>query len=135
MKSFLFFTVGLFLLVQAGSCQSKASSSSVATTQNTQNGAKISAETFKKRAAEAGVQIIDVRTPQEFAGGYIVGAKNININDPAFQSKIAALDKNKPVLVYCAVGGRSGKAAATLVNLGFTDVSDLSGGYTHWPYK
>ncbi|TAE59522.1 MAG: rhodanese-like domain-containing protein, partial [Bacteroidetes bacterium] len=42
------------------------------------------------------------------------------------------LDKSQPVFVYCAVGGRSGRSAQTLQQLGFTQVYDLEGGITRW---
>ncbi|MBK8554787.1 MAG: rhodanese-like domain-containing protein [Lewinellaceae bacterium] len=80
----------------------------------------------------AGVQLIDVRTPEEFAAGHLVGAKNINYYDADFQSKINQVDKSKPVLVYCAVGGRSAQAASKMNKMGFTQVYDLAGGINAW---
>lgn len=77
-------------------------------------------------------QIIDVRTPQEFAGGYISGAVNINYNDPGFMAQINNLDKNKPVMVYCLSGGRSSDAAQKLVEAGFQNVYDMKGGTMSW---
>ncbi|MGL5892977.1 MAG: thioredoxin domain-containing protein, partial [Bacteroidia bacterium] len=77
-------------------------------------------------------QLIDVRTPQEFAGGHIEGAMNIDWNGNAFESMAAPLDKNKPVFIYCKVGGRSAKAAASLRSMGFTQVTELKGGFDAW---
>lgn len=76
--------------------------------------------------------IIDVRTPKEFAEGSIEGAKNINWQDAAFAEQIQSLDKNKPVFVYCLVGGRSGEAAALMRQQGFTEVYELEGGMMKW---
>lgn len=87
---------------------------------------------FAAKIATPNVQLIDVRTPQEFAKGHLENAKNINFNDTEFKQKIALLDKSKPIAVYCGVGGRSGKASKILVELGFKDISDLAGGITAW---
>lgn len=78
------------------------------------------------------VQLIDVRTPEEVAAGFIKGSQHIDIYDPEFVSKIEGLDKNKPVAVYCAAGGRSAKASTQFKKLGFMKVYDLTGGYRGW---
>ncbi len=78
------------------------------------------------------VQLIDVRTPEEYAEGYIKNAVNINFYDDDFLEQMSALDKDKPVYVYCRLGGRSGKASAQLKEAGFTKVYDLEGGITKW---
>ena len=80
-------------------------------------------------------QIVDVRTPQEFQGGYISEAKNINIYDADFKTQIAKLDKNKPVFVYCKAGGRSADAAKKFIELGFKEVYDLQGGMMGWEHQ
>lgn len=95
----------------------------------------VSASEFKEKMAIEGSQLIDVRTPGEVAGGKIEGSTNINFNDPNFKDQISKLDHNKPVLVYCAVGGRSARAAAAFKELGFKEVYDLQGGYNSWPFK
>lgn len=81
---------------------------------------------------DTSVQLIDVRTPDEYQSGHIAKAVNYNINDASFGENLAKLDLNRPVLVYCAVGGRSGRAAAQLDKLGFKKVFDLRGGMTAW---
>lgn len=75
--------------------------------------------------------VLDVRTAGEFAGGHLVGAINIDVTKSDFDKRIARLDKKKPILVYCAVGGRSASATKVLVSKGFT-VYDLVGGYSRW---
>lgn len=77
-------------------------------------------------------QILDVRTPDEFASEHIDNAKNANWNGDDFETKVAAYDKSKPVFVYCLSGGRSKKAAAKLNQLGFTTVYELEGGMMNW---
>ncbi|MEO0581816.1 MAG: rhodanese-like domain-containing protein [Bacteroidota bacterium] len=76
--------------------------------------------------------LIDVRTPQEYAGGKIPGAINLNVNNPNFQEKLAELDPSRPVLVYCHAGGRSARAGRIMTNYGFTEVFNLQGGITQW---
>ncbi|MEP7321807.1 MAG: rhodanese-like domain-containing protein [Saprospiraceae bacterium] len=78
------------------------------------------------------VQLIDVRTPGEVSSGYIKGSVNIDYSDPEFIKKMSALDKTKPVAVYCAAGGRSGRSASKLKELGFTQIYDLTTGMTGW---
>ncbi len=85
--------------------------------------------------AAQNVQLVDVRTPDEYRSGYIAGAVNINSHDADFAQQLARLDKEKPLMVYCAVGGRSGKAAAKLTEMGFKNVIDLEGGMTAWKAK
>lgn len=76
--------------------------------------------------------LIDVRTPPEVAGGTIGEAVNIDFLGSDFKTKVEKMDKSKPVLVYCAVGGRSWKAAQMLNQLGFKKVYDLDGGIKSW---
>jgi rhodanese-related sulfurtransferase len=84
-----------------------------------------------KIKATPNAQLIDVRTPEEWAQGKIGSSKLISVADPKFLEQTAKLDKNKPVFVYCAVGGRSPKAAAMLQQAGFKQVYNLLGaGYT-----
>jgi rhodanese-related sulfurtransferase len=84
-----------------------------------------------KIKATPNAQLIDVRTPEEWAQGKIGSSKLISVADPKFLEQTAKLDKNKPVFVYCAVGGRSPKAATMLQQAGFKQVYNLSGaGYT-----
>lgn len=76
-------------------------------------------------------QLLDVRTPEEFAGGHIGNALNMNFNASDFDVQIETLDKNKPVLVYCLSGGRSNAAAKKLRKAGYT-VTELEGGIASW---
>lgn len=72
------------------------------------------------------VQIIDTRTPAEFELGTISGALNIPVAD--IRERLNEIDKNKPVVVFCAVGLRGYIAARILMANGY-DVRNLSGGY------
>lgn len=81
------------------------------------------------------VQLVDVRTPEEFNEGYIAKAQNINYESPTFDEDITKLDKNKPVIVYCQAGVRSAKCADKMVKAGFIKVYDLEGGISKWKHK
>ena len=76
--------------------------------------------------------VLDVRTPGEVAKGKLAGASVIDFNAPKFEQKVALIDRDKPVFVYCARGGRSSQAVAMMTKLGFTKVYNLSGGITAW---
>ena len=77
--------------------------------------------------------VLDVRDPGEYGTGHIIGAKNVPLSriDTA-GSEIAAKRKDKPVIVYCDTGNRSGKAASALKSQGFGRVVTLSGGLGAW---
>ncbi len=93
----------------------------------------ISPDAFEtKLKTETGVQLIDVRTQEEFQAGHLNGALNWDIENGDFQKNMPSLDKNKPVLVYCAVGGRSATSANKLNAAGYTKVYDLKGGIKAW---
>jgi rhodanese-related sulfurtransferase len=97
-----------------------------------QNAKLVNVEGFKKEISNKSVQLIDVRTPNEFNFGHINNAININFNDPNFKTNIEILDKNKTVYLYCQAGGRSAKASKNLINSGFKKVVELEGGYNLW---
>lgn len=78
------------------------------------------------------VQLIDVRTPQEYKDGHLKSAANIDYKSAAFKDQIGKLDKSKPVFVYCLGGVRSAAAADILHESGFTEIYDMKGGYLKW---
>ncbi|HVF14161.1 MAG TPA: rhodanese-like domain-containing protein [Acidimicrobiales bacterium] len=82
------------------------------------------------RGLEPGLQLVDVRNPGETAGGTLVGAREIPLN--VLTRSFDALERQTPVVVYCAGGYRSQIAASVLHQAGFADVSDLLGGYSAW---
>lgn len=88
--------------------------------------------TYEKQLKSPEIQLIDVRTPEEYSQGHIENAKNINIMANDFDAQVVSLDKNKPVMVYCKSGGRSARASERLKELGFTNITDLEGGITNW---
>lgn len=76
--------------------------------------------------------LIDVRTPEEFEKGHIANAVNYDWNNPQFEKQMAALDKSKPVLVYCLSGARSLAAADKMRISGFSEVYEMEGGLIKW---
>lgn len=103
--------------------------------QPTQISEDVEAEKFKTLVDSGAGLILDVRTPDEYAGGNIAGSVNMDFNSADFETSLDTLDKTKPVYVYCQGGGRSGKAKNIMLEKGFTEVYNLVGGYGNWPYK
>lgn len=81
------------------------------------------------RVADTHFVVLDVRTPAEYAGRHVKGAVNLNFYAADFAAQLAALDRQKTYLVYCASGSRSGQAAAQMHALGFAEVYNLTGGF------
>lgn len=76
--------------------------------------------------------LLDVRTPGEVKKGIITGATSLDLFRDDFEASLKQLDKSKPYLVYCGIGGRSAEAAELMQRLGFTKIYDLDGGITRW---
>ena len=93
---------------------------------------RLSPKDFKAALAKPGVQLVDVRTSEEFATGHLANARNIDYVNGDFLAGAAKLDKTKPVLLYCAAGGRSESALHDLKAAGFTNVHDMLGGIKAW---
>ena len=96
-------------------------------------------ETKKVDVAEAEnlisekVQLLDVRTEEEWNEGHLEGAVRVDYTQKGFTEKVVkAVDPKKPVLVYCRSGNRSGKASKAMEKLGFSEIRDLKGGITAW---
>lgn len=100
--------------------------------QKTEGVLVVNSSVFEQKMAEQDIQLVDVRTPEEFSEKHIVNALNANVLGGDFEQKVVALDKNKPILVYCKSGVRSANAAAKLKAMGFTTIIDLDGGITKW---
>ena len=99
---------------------------------NSSSAVDLGVKEFSAKVAEAGVITLDVRTPGEFLGGYIDGAKNIDFQSGNFENEIAALDKNATYAVYCRSGNRSGQAVKVMHDAGFHNVYNLNGGVIDW---
>lgn len=92
----------------------------------------VAAEFAKKINETTNAQILDVRTPEEFASEHIENATNSDWLSDDFANNLKNLDPSKPVFVYCKVGARSAKAAVRMSELGFQKVYQLDGGILKW---
>lgn len=80
----------------------------------------------------AKIVVLDVRTPGEWNSGHLTNAKHVDIQSSDFEQKIASIDKNATVVVYCAAGGRSSRAANMMVQKGYKNVINMAGGINAW---
>lgn len=86
----------------------------------------------KKLIDENKVEVIDVRTPEEYAEGHIPEASLLPLQE--LEARISELNKDTPYLLVCRSGNRSSQAAQILINNGFTNVYNLQTGMNTWPY-
>lgn len=136
MRKYPFLLLFTLLLAAGSSCQQSNNADNTNSTEKLKvETLRLSAADFKTKLNAAGEQInlIDVRTPNEFAGGNIEGAVNINFFDDDFEAQIAKLNKDLPTFVYCQAGGRSQKACNAFEKLGFKEIYELEVGYGGWP--
>lgn len=93
-----------------------------------EKSSRLTADEFSHRASTlAGLQVVDVRTESEFKVGAVDGAKNIPVVQ--LPNRISELNPALPTVVYCAGGYRSSIASSLLKSAGFSDVSDVLGGF------
>jgi rhodanese-related sulfurtransferase/rubrerythrin len=88
------------------------------------------AEEFMSQHAEGTYTLLDVRQPPEYEEGHLPGARLVPL--PGLVDSLEGLEAEKPIIVYCAVGGRSRMAAQLLVNQNFKKVFYLEGGMEGW---
>ncbi|SEJ71230.1 Glyoxylase, beta-lactamase superfamily II [Dyadobacter koreensis] len=85
------------------------------------------AEEFAKRYKDGSIKVIDVRKPDEFEVGHVMGAENIPLD--TINDNMSALSKTETLYVHCAGGYRSMIAASILKARGFDDVINIEGGF------
>ena len=71
--------------------------------------------------------LLDVRRPDEFSAGHLVGARNINLQSEDFRARVDSLDRNETYYLYCRTGNRSGQAAAIMAEMGFRSLYNVGG--------
>jgi rhodanese-related sulfurtransferase len=91
----------------------------------------VSEEEF--RAGYRKAQLIDVREPNEFEGGHILGARNIPMSQ--LKMRMKEIRQDMPVYLYCQSGMRSSRAAQFLHRKGYRDLTQLQGGFKKWSGK
>ncbi|MBC7828570.1 MAG: hypothetical protein H7122_12540 [Chitinophagaceae bacterium] len=93
----------------------------------------LSPDEFEQQINQAGIQLLDVRTSEEYAGGHIKNALQANwLNKGEFRERVMHLDKASPLYVYCGSGVRSNDAAKWFRNEGFQRVFELQHGFAAW---
>lgn len=134
MKKLKLFSTALLSLVIMSACT--ASPKSLSSADFAQSSYLKSPEEVASILADqksvASLNVLDVRTPEEFQPECLGGAKNIDFDAADFETKIATLDKNADYLVYCRSGRRSGLAVSKMRELGFTNIVELKGGMNAW---
>jgi phage shock protein E len=118
MNSFIKIFILVWLSIAYTSCQSQPQ--------------RLNPAAFAIAITQKNVQVIDIRTAQEYQAGHIKNAININFYSADFISKMNQLNKNNPVYIYCASGNRSGQALEKLKPLKFKEIGDLQGGLHSW---
>lgn len=88
-------------------------------------------EQFKQGYRKA--QLIDVREPNEFDNGHILGARNIPLTQ--LKHRLVEVRPDKPVYLYCQNNGRSTRAAQLLYKKGYKELYQLKGGFKKWTGK
>jgi len=99
----------------------------------TNSGFTIGPDEFEKGITQKKIQLLDVRTTDEFNKGHIENALQADwTNKEQFFHRVTFVDKDKPVYIYCLSGGRSNAAANWMRNNGFHLVIELKGGILSW---
>lgn len=99
---------------------------------NDQTIVQVDNATFQKLITEGDGILIDVRTEEEIANGVIDNPLKIDFSSSDFSEQLDQLPKDSEIYIYCAVGGRSGKAAEILKDKGYSKIYNLEGGYEQW---
>ncbi len=87
---------------------------------------------YSKIKSQKNPQIVDARTPEEFALNHIEGAVNFNLQSENYAQSVAKLDKSKPVFIYSIGAGRSVALEKELLKNGFSEAYSLEGGIANW---
>jgi len=87
---------------------------------------------FKEAISAKNIQLVDVRTSDEYKSGHIKNAKNIDFFSSNFIDQFQLLNKEEPIYIYCRSGSRSKQSAKKLYAIGFKKIYDLEGGYLNY---
>jgi len=89
-------------------------------------------EEFRGMLYKPGTILLDTRTPAEFHGGHIPGAKLVDLFDRELQKKLDQMDKDKIYLLYCRSGNRSAQLCKVMSKMGYTGLYNLKHGIIKW---
>lgn len=137
MKNIVLFMLVCFLFLDGraqDNVNNKSQEGDTPSVQQAQTWQKLPVDEFSKLLADTTVQLVDVRTPDEYRGGHIPGARNIDVKSVDFDREIGKLNPKRPVAVYCRSGMRSTAAAMKLTQKGFK-VYELEKGINSWTGK
>lgn len=135
MKNYSILFLSLFVFIFIGCTNSQVTETNTTTSETISQTIKtdLTAGEFETNLkSNPNAPLIDVRTAEEYSEGHLQNAINIDWNGNSFATQISALDKTKPVYVYCLSGKRSGAAANKMRADGFTEVYELAGGIKQW---
>lgn len=93
------------------------------------------ARTMEDNAGRGDLFVLDVRTAQEFAGGHIAGAVNVDYSQGDFRQRLGELETDKAYIVYCKSGQRSLEARKVMAEMGFNTTYSMVGGIDEWAAK
>jgi rhodanese-related sulfurtransferase len=94
----------------------------------------IHASDFQKiyESEKDSLNLLDVRTAEEYNSGHIPNSVNIDIREQSFVDEIAKLEKDKTYHIVCRSGARSGSACEYMESIGFKNVINIAGGMLDW---
>ena len=127
--------VGLCLPAALTGCSADPTAAAVGSEQKAERPAapgRVGVEDFAAIIAGPNVQIIDVRTPEEFSEGHLAGAVNIPVQATDFTERVASLDPAATYAVYCRSGNRSKPAVSAMKGAGIAAVYELDSGTLGW---
>ena len=128
MRRLLLFASVLLIFV---GCQNSAARKTDSGVPNVASDVKdVSPAEAQAAVSKAYSQFVDVRTPEEYAGGHAARAVNIPLD--ILPTKLDSLEKGEPVYLICQSGNRSKNAAVILKNTGFNNVLNVDGGTIAW---
>lgn len=131
MRVLIVFSIFVFAIFSFAACQSaptkKTDSPEIVKTAGV---SEISPQEARPAVEAAYAQFIDVRTPEEFAGGHANRTRNIPLD--TLMANLDKLEKNEPVYLICRTGSRSKKCAQMLVDAGFPQAISITGGTEAW---
>lgn len=117
--------ISLITIIGLSSCSNSGMKSLGTVTNST-------VEEFKSAINNPGATLVDIRTQKEYDAGHIEGSIMIDWKKRSFRNYVLNIPQDKPILIYCRSGNRSGKAASALQALGYTNIINLQKGIKQW---